>query len=211
MKKRIPLLCLFALAPLAAWANIIPTGTTITGTDPYTWVYDLQLSGDQNVASGMPPTANPVPRNNANFGSFLTIFDFEGYVAGSCTGPAGWTCTTQNVGYTPDDVLPTDDADIVNLTWVYTSGPMISGSPNGVSLGLFSAQSIYNTITQVSYAARGIKNLGSQIGTISDNVGNVQGPTSQVQVVPEPASLGLAALGFVLLAGVGSRKRGQAS
>ena len=182
-----------------ASANIIPTGTTITGTGPFTWTYDLRLSADQNINSGIFPTGNPVAHTNLNLAGFLTIYDFDGYVAGSCEGPVGWTCSAQNVGFTPDDVSPTDLPSIVNITWAYTSGDTLLGQPKGQDLGLFSAQSIYNVATQVSYAARGIAN-GGEVDTITDNVGNTRGPTSGV---PEPASMlsiGSGLIGFALLA-----------
>jgi PEP-CTERM motif len=193
MKIRLSLICLAALAPAFAMANIIPTGTTITGAGPYVWSYNLQLSQDQNAVPGPAPTTNPVANLNLIFGSLFTIYDFDGYVDGTCSGPSNWQCTSQNVGFTPDDVLPVDKAGVVNLTWVYTNGPVLSGNPNGYDLGSFSAQSIYNTITTVSYAGRGIKNLGSQVGSVGDNVGQTQGPGS---TIPEPGSLALAGLGL---------------
>lgn len=196
MTKRFPLVALLALTvSTVAMANIIPTSTTITGTGPYTWTYDLQLSSDQNVNSGFAPVVNPVPHLNLSFAGFLTIYDFAGYIGGSCTAPSGWTCTAQNVGFTPDDVVPTDNPNIVNLTWAYTFGPTLLGQPNGIDLGLFSAQSLYGIPTLVSYSARGIANSGPQIGTIADNVGNTQGPAP----TPEPATLAM--LGTGLLAG----------
>jgi PEP-CTERM motif-containing protein len=184
-----------------AMANIIPTSTTITGTGPFTWTYDLQLSKDQNVNSGTAPTLNPVPHTNLTFGGFLTIYDFAGYLPGTCAGPAGWTCSAQNVGFTPDDVVPTDNPGVVDITWAYTTGSTILGQPAGQDLGMFSAQSIFSTATQVSYASRGIANSGPQVGTIADNVGNTQGPSA----VPEPASVLSIGLGLVLL-GVVRRK-----
>jgi hypothetical protein len=197
-------LLFFALALTlcaVATANIIPTSTTITGTGPFTWTYDLQLSKDQNVNSGTAPTTNPVPHINLTFAGFITIYDFAGYVGGSCAGPAGWTCTSQSIGLTPDDVVPTDSPNILNVTWAYTTGPTIVGQPSGKDLGLFSAKSIYSHATQVSYAARGIANGGPQMGTIADNVGNTQGPIG----VPEPASALAIGLGLVLL-GTARRK-----
>jgi hypothetical protein len=194
--KKLPALCLLALAPAMAWANIIPTGTSVTGTGPYTWNYNLQLSQDQNVNPGLPPTDTLVPHENLSIGSLLTLFDFAGYVDGSCAGPTGWTCTAQLLGFTPDDVLPTDRADLMNITWVYTTGAPILGQPSGVDLGNFSAQSLFNTEGVVSYAARGVKNIGASEGSIADNVGTTRGP---VNAVPEPGSLGLAGLGMLLL------------
>jgi hypothetical protein len=178
-----------------AMANIIPTSTLISGTGPYTWTYDLQLSADQNVSTGTAPSSNPVPHTNLTFAGFITIYDFAGYLNGSCAGPVGWTCTAQNIGFTPDDVFPTDNPNIVNITWSHTSGSTFVGP---LDLGLFTAESISNKPTQVSYASRGIANTGPQTGTIADNVGNTQGPSG----VPEPATVVSFGLGLALLGAI---------
>ena len=136
--KRFSMILGIALALcIIASANIIPTSTTITGpvSGLFTWTYDLRLSADQNVNSGTAPTINPVPHTNLTFAGFITIYDFAGYQAGSCAGPAGWTCTAQNLGFTPDDVSPTDNPNIVNITWAYTTGPTPPWSAKRTRLG----------------------------------------------------------------------------
>ena len=195
--KRITLACLVALAPVAVWANIIPTGSSITGAGPFLWTYDLQLSQDQDVIAGPAPAVNPVP-SGFSTGSFLTLFDFAGYVPDTCAGPAGWSCTSQLVGFRPQDVSPNDDPLIPNLTWTYTSGETLSGQPDGMDLGAFSAQTTLNTESAVSYAARGTKNNGSSAGTVADNVGTTRGPVA-LQNVPEPQTLILASAALGLL------------
>ena len=58
--KKLSAVCLLALAPAMTMANIIPTGTTITGAaGDYGWTYNLTLSADQDLVAGPAPTVNP--------------------------------------------------------------------------------------------------------------------------------------------------------
>ncbi len=201
--KKTSIACLLALSPAIAWANIIPTGTSITPSGSnYVWSYQLQLAADGDVNVGAAPSSNPVPHMNLDLGGFLTLYDFAGYVAGSCAGPADWVCTAQNVGFTPDDVIPTDDAAIVNLTWAHTTGSVILGQMGGVDLGQFTAMSIYNKERLVDYSSRTTKNGGFGAGTIADNVGNTRGPVS----ASAPASLGMLGMGLAALVAARRRK-----
>jgi hypothetical protein len=193
--KRLSLLCLLALTlSTVAMANIIPTNTSVVPTGAnFTWNYNLGVAFDQNVNSGPIPSSVLVDPLDLTTGGFVTIYDFNGYVAGSCAGPAGWTCTAQNVGFTPSDTLPTDSASIVNLTWIYTSGSPVLGA--AIVTG-FSAVSNYGLPEPVEFTSRGWRNQGQQQGSITDNIGDTTGPKAPT---PEPATLAL--LGSGILAG----------
>jgi PEP-CTERM motif len=200
--------CLLALAPALSLANIIPTlDTVVPNGAAFTWTYDLQLSSDQTVFSGPAPASNPVNQSRSDAGAFLTLYDFFGFVPGSCISPAGWTCTAQNVGFRPADVSATDDAGIVNITWTYTSGPDISGQPNGIDLGAFLIDSIYSQTDLVSYTARAIKNNGASIDTFADNVGQTAGPINPALTIPEPGSMALMLLGIGLVGLLGRQRK----
>lgn len=204
--KRLSLICVAALAPAFAMADITPMGPAVSGNgSPYTWTYSLWLWPGQSAVSGAAPSAPTVANADKTFGSLFTIYDFDGYITGSCAGPVGWACTHQYIGITPGETTTVDNGGILNLTWVYTSGENLSGDPNGRDLGDFTAQSAYNTFTTVSYAGRGTRGIGAD-ATIGVNGGMTIAPSAQGTPIPEPGSLALAGLGLAGLVLIRRRK-----
>src|SRR5712691_2646935 len=91
----------------AARADIIPSLVTgsPTGSGPYTYTYDANLTLQQRLVSG----------------NFFTIYDFAGFT-GTHSQPLNWMFSSALIGTTPSTVLPVDSGAQPNLTWTYT-GP----------------------------------------------------------------------------------------
>jgi hypothetical protein len=165
----------------AAQATIVPTlGSVTPSGGNFVWNYDVFLALDQNATGGSSQSVNPVP-TNASVGDFLTIYDFRGFVSGSCFSPSGWTCQTQGTGFTPNTQTPADNAGITNLTFTRT-GSTVNGPAD---LGDFGAQSIIGLVDSGVFTSRGTRNSGPLAGTKIDSVGEVSAPAA----VPEPATL----------------------
>ena len=180
-----------------AQATLIPTLDSIAPSGgSFLWTYNIALAFDQNATGGAVQSVNPVPV--AATGDFLTIYDFRGFVGGTCVAPTGWTCQTQGIGFTPDTQTPADDAGLTNLSFTRTGATLVGPMPD---LGDFSAQSIIALTDAGVFTSRGTKNAGDPqlIGTKVDSIGEVAVPAP----VPEPSTLllvgsTLAGLGAVL-------------
>src|SRR3984893_18325427 len=113
-------LVLLGSGVLIARGDIIPTLSSVTGSTPnFTWNYSANVTVDQTI----------------NTGDFFTIYDFGTIAPGSNTQPTGWTFSQALVGPTAALTGPTDNPNILNLTWTYTGTAPISGS---AALGMFS-------------------------------------------------------------------------
>ncbi|MDQ6765125.1 MAG: hypothetical protein M3Z22_03365 [Verrucomicrobiota bacterium] len=166
-----------ALGLLTAKADIIPSLSSIAadGTG-FRWNYSVNVTVDQMVVTG----------------DFFTIYDFGSIRPGSNVQPANWVFSTSLTGVTPPGVLPTDNPNLLNLTWTYVGTTPIVGQ---AFLGIFSAVSSTNQISTANFAAQATRSTGPQAGTKISNIGLVSVP------VPEMSALapiiGVCGLGFI--------------
>ncbi|HEV3243826.1 MAG TPA: hypothetical protein VGZ31_05390 [Chthoniobacterales bacterium] len=161
------LLALIAITAvsLAARADIIPTLSSVTGSTPnFTWNYSANVTVDQTITTG----------------DFFTIYDFGTIAPGSNTQPTGWTFSQALVGPTAALTSPTDNPNILNLTWTYTGTAPISGS---AALGMFSVITGTDQLKTGQFTAQATRSSGPDAGTKVSNIGAVSVP------VPEPSAL----------------------
>src|SRR2546423_257304 len=102
MKRILLLTAALVVVPcMAARAGLIPTETSVSGSGPYTWSYNADVETGLTAVSGIPSAGGS--------SAFFTIYDFAGFLPGTCVSPVGWGCSTQNLGLTPAGTAPTDN------------------------------------------------------------------------------------------------------
>ena len=188
---------IFALLALgaanAAQADIIPSltvGSPVQVGSLFRYDYTATLAADQQLQSG----------------NFFTIYDFQGFTNFG-TVAANFSPSSQFTGITPNDVIPADNAGILNISFVY-SGPTLNNPPAGgqgvsVELGTFQVFSTLNQGAQLlNFASRAIKNNGDSAGSTVSNVGFTSGPGA----VPEPSVWAMLLVGFGAI-GYSARRR----
>ena len=154
-----------AASSLSARADIIPTLSSVTGSSPnFTWNYSANVTVDETV----------------NHGDFFTIYDFGAIASGSNSQPTGWTFSQSLVGPTAALTSPTDNPNILNLTWTYSGTTPISGE---AALGMFSVITNTDQLKTGQFTAEATRSSGPNAGTKVDNIGVVSVP------VPEPSTL----------------------
>ena len=164
-RKYFLLLAAISAISLAARGDIIPTLSSVTGSSPnFTWNYGANATVDQTI----------------NTGDFFTIYDFGKIAPGSNTQPTGWTFSQSLVGPTAALTSPTDNPNILNLTWTYNGTAPIVGS---AALGIFSVVTSTDQLKTGQFTAQATLNTGPEAGSKISNIGNVTVP------VPEPSAL----------------------
>jgi hypothetical protein len=151
---------------LTARADIIPTLDSVTGSSPsFTWNYSANVTVNEAI--------NP--------GDFFTIYDFGTIAPGSNTQPSGWTFSQALVGPTAALTTPTDNPNILNLTWTYNGTTPIVGS---AALGMFSVVTTTDQLKTGQFTGQATRSTGQpDAGSKISNIGSVSVP------VPEPSAL----------------------
>lgn len=182
------------LSATAAQASITPTlvgGPVDLGNGTFRYTYDATLASDQAMKTG----------------SYFSLYDLVGF-QGFGAIAAGFTATAQFLGTSPTNVVPNDDASILNATFTY-SGPTVNfnGPLFERQLGFFEIISTSGVTGTDDFSSEAMRNSGptkgSMVATIGTNAVTVPGMVSDV---PEPAMWGMLIVGFGMV-GVRMRTR----
>src|SRR2546430_9128988 len=151
-------LVLFGSVSFIARGDIIPTLSSVTGSSPnFTWNYSANVTVDEAI----------------NTGDFFTIYDFGSIAPGSNMQPTGWTFSQALIGPTPALTNPTDNANILNLTWTYTGTTSIPGQ---AALGIFSVITSTDQLKVGQFTAKATRNTGPTAGKKVDTIVNISEP-----------------------------------
>lgn len=187
MRKAVLLLAFVACS--VAKADIIPTLEAVTpeGPNNFRWTYTIELTANSRLEGD---------------NQFFVIYDFNGYIADSIFAPAGWTGSTQNAGPIADRTNPDDDVNVTNLVFTWDNLATVTGPQ---TFGPFGANSRFDQQKLAFFTGNTTKNTtGNDNGTPLGNVGQVQTPTGNEDVIPEPSTmvlLGSALLGLGIMRG----------
>jgi hypothetical protein len=176
----------------AVQADIIPVFNVATpvggGTE---FSYNVSVAADSRV----------------NTGDYFTIYDFNGYIAGSEFAPVDWTISVQALGITPASQIVLDNPGVVNLTFTYAGAGTIFGPVDPVGgVGAFGADSVLSgEQTGGQYSSSTHKN---NPGKTDDNTPQQNQGFTVTPAVPETSSLMLLVPGLVPL-GMMLRRRAR--
>lgn len=183
-------------------ASIVPTlegpGVDIGG-GIFRYTYSAMLASDQALRTG----------------AYFTLYDIRGFAGFGNVG-AGFTASSQLLGLTPSNVLPTDSAAFLNASFTY-SGPDVNFSAplSDRELGSFEILSTVGTVGFEDFTSLAFRNAGqargSRVSTIGVDAVPVPGGGDgggNPGTIPEPQSWALMMVGFGLVGATMRRRTG---
>jgi len=151
-------------------------------------------------------TVSVAADSRVNTGDYFTVYDFNGYIAGSEFAPADWTSSVQLLGITPPSQIVLDNPGVVNITFTYTGAATILGPATIGGVGAFGADStMCGENVSGQYASSAHKN---NPGKADDNTPQQNQGFLVTPAVPETSSLMLLVPGLVPL-GMMLRRRAR--
>lgn len=153
-------------------AIIVDAVSAVQVPDP-TFIYQFHVTLKETI-----PGERIAPND------FFTIYDLQGMIPGTNNQPPNWAASYRLVGITPVNVAPTDDPNLLNVTWTYFGAdPILSPA----DLGFFSVQTDSIATKTITYAGQTTLPDGTHTG----NTGSVE----VTFITPEPSALILAGIG----------------